>query len=166
MVHFSCLFHCCAVRELLTFYEFPGDTIPIIRGSALAASTGENPKIGKEAILKLMEAVEASIPTPKRELDKPFLMPVEDIFSIAGRGTVVTGRIEQGKLKVGDNLDVVGLTPTQTTTYTGNNLITCFWCVHAGVGCVHVVVLQNLRVCSKLVCESLRTQADDSFFDD
>jgi elongation factor Tu len=108
------------VRELLTFYEFPGDTIPIIRGSALAAASGDNPKIGKEAILKLMEAVEASIPTPKRELEKPFLMPVEDIFSIAGRGTVVTGRIEQGKLKVGDNIEVVGLAPTTATTCTGN----------------------------------------------
>jgi len=107
------------IRELLTFYEYPGDTIPIIRGSALAAATGGDPKIGKEAILKLMEGVEASIPTPKRELDKPFLMPVEDIFSIAGRGTVCTGRIEQGKLKVGDDLEVVGLQPTAKSTCTG-----------------------------------------------
>lgn len=84
------------VRELLNFYEFPGDDIAIVRGSALAATNGGDPKLGKEAILKLMEAVEASIPTPKRETDKPFLMPVEDIFSISGRGTVTTGRIEQG----------------------------------------------------------------------
>ena len=84
------------VRELLSFYEFPGDDIKIVRGSALAANTNGDPKIGREAILQLMQAVEESIPTPKRETDKPFLMPVEDTFSIAGRGTVATGRIEQG----------------------------------------------------------------------
>ncbi len=88
-------------------------------GSALAATTNGDPKLGKEAILKLMEAVEASIPTPKRELDKPFLLPVEDIFSIAGRGTVATGRVEQGKLKVGDEMELIGLQPTQKTTCTG-----------------------------------------------
>ena len=93
-------FSILSVRELLSFYEFPGDIIPIIKGSALAAATGGDVKIGKEAILALMEAVEASIPTPKRETDKPFLMPVEDTFSISGRGTVVTGRIEQGVVKV------------------------------------------------------------------
>jgi elongation factor Tu len=109
----------CVVRELLSFYEFPGDDIPIVRGSALAAATGGDAKIGKDAIMELMEAVEATIPTPKREVDKPFLMPVEDIFSIAGRGTVVTGRIEQGKLNSGDDLEVVGLQPTQKTTCTG-----------------------------------------------
>ena len=89
------------------------------RGSALAAATGGDAKIGKDAILALMDAVEAKIPTPKRELDKPFLMPVEDTFSISGRGTVVTGRVEQGVLKVGDNLEIVGVKPTTTTTCTG-----------------------------------------------
>jgi len=85
----------------------------------LAAATGGDAKIGKEAILALMDAVEAKIPTPKRELDKPFLMPVEDTFSISGRGTVVTGRVEQGVLKVGDNLEIIGIKPTTTTTCTG-----------------------------------------------
>ena len=89
-------------------------------GSALAASTGGDPKLGKEAILQLMEAVEANIPTPKRELDKPFLMPVEDIFSIAGRGTVCTGRIEQGAIKTGDDVDVIGIIPLQKSCCTGN----------------------------------------------
>lgn len=107
------------VRELLTFYEFPGETIKIVKGSALAASTGGDPVLGKEAILKLMEAVEESIPTPKRETDKPFLMPVEDTFSISGRGTVVTGRVEQGVVKVGEDLEIVGIVPTQKTTCTG-----------------------------------------------
>ena len=85
----------------------------------MAAATGGDAKIGKEAILALMDAVEAKIPTPKRELDKPFLMPVEDTFSISGRGTVVTGRVEQGVLKVGDNLEIIGIKPTTTTTCTG-----------------------------------------------
>lgn len=107
------------VRELLSLYKFPGDEIKIVRGSALAAATGGDPKLGKEAILALMDAVEASIPTPKRETDKPFLMPVEDTFSISGRGTVCTGRIEQGTLKVGDEIEVVGLKDTQKTTCTG-----------------------------------------------
>jgi len=107
------------IRELLNFYEFPGDEITIVRGSALAAASGGDPKIGKEAILKLMEAVEASIPTPKRDLEKPFLMPVEDTFSIAGRGTVATGRVEQGVIKIGDDLDIVGLKPIQKTICTG-----------------------------------------------
>jgi len=107
------------IRELLSFYEFPGDEITIVKGSALAAATGGDPKLGKEAILELMAAVEASIPTPKRETEKPFLMPVEDTFSIAGRGTVVTGRVEQGVLKVGDDLEIVGLVPTQKTICTG-----------------------------------------------
>ena len=109
------------MRELLSFYEFPGDDIKIVRGSALAAATGGDPKLGKEAILKLMEAVEASIPTPKRETDKPFLMPVEDTFSISGRGTVCTGRVEQGVLKVGDDIEIVGLIATQKTTCTGKS---------------------------------------------
>jgi len=107
------------VRELLTFYEFPGDEISIVKGSALAAATGGDAKLGKNAILELMEAVEKSIPTPKRETEKPFLMPVEDTFSISGRGTVVTGRIEQGVLKVGDDLEIVGLAATQKSTCTG-----------------------------------------------
>ena len=108
------------VRDLLTFYQYPGDTIPIVRGSALAAVNGDKPEIGKQAILKLMETVDASIQVPKRELDKPFLMPVEDVFSIAGRGTVVTGRVEAGTVKVGDVLEVVGLRPQAlSTTCTG-----------------------------------------------
>jgi elongation factor Tu len=107
------------IKELLNLYEYPGDETPIIRGSALAAASGKDPEIGKDAILKLMEAVETHIPTPKRELDKPFLMPVEDIFSISGRGTVVTGRIEQGCIKIGEDIEVVGLMPTQKTICTG-----------------------------------------------
>ncbi len=108
------------VRELLSFYQFKGDEIPIVRGSALAAVNGDKPEIGKNAILKLMDTVDTAIPLPKRELDKPFLMPVENVFSIAGRGTVVTGRVESGVVKIGDNLEVVGLRPTPlTTTCTG-----------------------------------------------
>ncbi len=110
------------MRELLNFYEFPGDDIAIVKGSALAAASGGDPKLGKEAILQLMDAVEEKIPTPKRETDKPFLMPVEDTFSIAGRGTVVTGRVEQGVVKVGDELEIVGLIPTNKTTCTGKFL--------------------------------------------
>jgi len=107
------------IRELLSFYEFPGDDIHIIKGSALAAATGGDDAIGKDAILALMDAVEDSIPTPVRETEKPFLMPVEDVFSIAGRGTVATGRIEQGKLKTGDNISIIGLKADATTTCTG-----------------------------------------------
>jgi len=107
------------IRELLNFYEFPGDDITIVKGSALAATTGSDHKLGRDAILELMAAVEANIPTPKRETEKPFLMPVEDVFSIAGRGTVVTGRVEQGVLKVGDDLEIVGLVPTQKSICTG-----------------------------------------------
>ena len=105
------------MRELLSFYEFPGDDIDVIKGSALAATTDADPKIGKEAILALMEAVEKSIPTPTRETDKPFLMPVEDTFSISGRGTVVTGRVEMGTIRVGEEVEIVGLTqkPAKTT---------------------------------------------------
>ena len=91
-----------------------------MKGSALAAATGGDTKLGKEAILKLMEAIEESIPTPKRETDKPFIMPVEDTFSISGRGTVVTGRIEQGKIKAGDEHETVGIVPTAKTTCTGD----------------------------------------------
>ena len=107
------------VKDLLNLYEFPGDSTPIIRGSALAAVSGKDEEIGAKAILKLMDAVEEHIPTPTRELDKPFLMPIEDIFSISGRGTVVTGRIEQGTIKVGADIDVVGLINLQKTTCTG-----------------------------------------------
>jgi len=107
------------VRELLSSYEFPGDEIPIIRGSALCALEDRDPQLGKEAILKLMEAVDNYIPQPERPKDKPFLMPIEDVFSISGRGTVVTGRIERGVIKVGDEVEIVGLRPTQKTTVTG-----------------------------------------------
>jgi len=107
------------IRELLDFYDFPGDDIPIIRGSALAAAEGRDPEIGSERVLELMQAVDDTIPEPIRDLDKPFLMPIEDTFSIAGRGTVVTGRVEQGKVNVGDDLDVIGLNADQKTTCTG-----------------------------------------------
>jgi elongation factor Tu len=107
------------VRELLTKYEFPGDKIPIIKGSALAALEGRDDKIGKEAIMQLMDAVDTAIPQPARPKDKPFLMPIEDVFSISGRGTVVTGRIERGIIKVGEEVQIVGLKDTQTTVVTG-----------------------------------------------
>ncbi|MEZ5998059.1 MAG: elongation factor Tu [Hyphomonas sp.] len=107
------------VRELLSSYEFPGDEIPIVKGSALAAVEGRDEAIGKAKILELMDAVDKYIPTPERPLDKPFLMPVEDVFSISGRGTVVTGRVEQGILKVGDEIEIVGIRPTTKTTCTG-----------------------------------------------
>ena len=107
------------VRELLNKYKFPGDTIPIIKGSATCALEGKNPELGRDAILKLMEAVDASIPQPERPIDKPFLMPVEDVFSISGRGTVVTGRIERGIVKVGEEIEIVGLKDTQKTICTG-----------------------------------------------
>ena len=105
------------MRELLSFYEFPGDDIEVIKGSALAATTDSDPKIGKDAIMELMAAVERSIPTPARETDKDFVMPVEDTFSISGRGTVVTGRVEMGTIKVGEEVEIVGLTqkPAKTT---------------------------------------------------
>ncbi|EOA38173.1 hypothetical protein CARUB_v10009649mg [Capsella rubella] len=99
------------LRELLSFYKFPGDDIPIIRGSALSALQGTNEEIGRKAILKLMEAVDEYIPDPVRVLDKPFLMPIEDVFSIQGRGTVATGRIEQGTIKVGEEVEILGLSP-------------------------------------------------------
>jgi elongation factor Tu len=107
------------VRELLSKYEFPGDTIPIVKGSALKALQGEAGPLGEECILKLMEAVDASIPQPTRAIEKPFLMPVEDVFSISGRGTVVTGRIERGVIKINDEIEIVGLRPTAKTTITG-----------------------------------------------
>ena len=107
------------VRELLSKYKFPGDTIPIIHGSALAALEDKNPALGKDAILKLMAAVDSYIPQPERPVDKPFLMPVEDVFSISGRGTVVTGRVERGIVKVGEEIEIVGLKDTVKTTCTG-----------------------------------------------
>src|SRR4051812_29502352 len=107
------------VRELLSKYEFPGDDIPIIRGSALMALEGKSDEIGKQAVLKLMEAVDAYIPQPERPKDRPFLMPVEDVFSISGRGTVVTGRVERGIVKVGEEVEIVGLRPTVKTVVTG-----------------------------------------------
>ena len=107
------------VRDLLSSYNFPGDEIPIIKGSALAAVEGRDPEIGENAILALMKAVDEYIPTPERPLDKPFLMPVEDVFSISGRGTVVTGRVEQGIIKVGEEIEIVGIRPTVKTTCTG-----------------------------------------------
>ena len=107
------------VRELLSSYEFPGDDIPIISGSALAAVEGRDPAIGEEAIKKLMEAVDSYIPQPERPVDQPFLMPIEDVFSISGRGTVVTGRVERGVVNVGDEIEIVGIKDTQKTTCTG-----------------------------------------------
>jgi len=107
------------VRELLTSYKFPGDKIPFIRGSALKAMEGDASDIGEEAIMKLMAAVDEYVPQPKREKDKPFLMPVEDVFSISGRGTVVTGRVERGVIKVGEECEIIGLKPTIKTVVTG-----------------------------------------------
>jgi len=107
------------VRELLSKYNFPGDDIPFVKGSALCALEGKSPELGKDAIMKLMEAVDSYIPTPARPKDKPFLMPVEDVFSISGRGTVCTGRVEQGIIKVGEEVEIVGLRPTTKTTITG-----------------------------------------------
>jgi len=107
------------VRELLNKYKFPGDTIPIIHGSATCALEGKNDELGKNAILKLMDAVDASIPQPERPIDKPFLMPIEDVFSISGRGTVVTGRVERGIVKVNEEIEIVGIRPTQKTVCTG-----------------------------------------------
>jgi elongation factor Tu len=107
------------VRELLSKYEFPGDDIPVIRGSALKALEGEDSEIGMGAIQKLMDALDAYIPQPQRDVDRPFLMPVEDVFSISGRGTVATGRIERGKVKVGEEIEVVGMKDTTKTTVTG-----------------------------------------------
>ncbi|MEK0086211.1 elongation factor Tu, partial [Benzoatithermus flavus] len=107
------------VRELLSKYGFPGDEIPIIKGSALAALEGRDDAIGKAKILELMQAVDDYIPQPERAIDQPFLMPIEDVFSISGRGTVVTGRVERGIIKVGDEVEIVGLRPTAKTTCTG-----------------------------------------------
>jgi len=107
------------VRELLSKYEYPGDDIPIVRGSALKALEGDAGELGEQAIMKLMEAVDAHIPQPQRAIEKPFLMPVEDVFTISGRGTVATGRVERGRVKVGEEVEIVGLKPTVTTVVTG-----------------------------------------------
>jgi elongation factor Tu len=107
------------VRELLSSYEFPGDDIPIVKGSALAALEGRDEAIGAEAIMSLMDEVDAYIPQPERPKDQPFLMPIEDVFSISGRGTVVTGRVERGIINVGDDIEIVGIKDTTTTTCTG-----------------------------------------------
>jgi len=107
------------VRELLSSYEFPGDDIPIVKGSALCALEGRDEELGKKSILELMEAVDTYIPQPERPKDMPFLMPIEDVFTISGRGTVVTGRVERGIVKVGDEVEIVGLRPTAKTVATG-----------------------------------------------
>jgi elongation factor Tu len=107
------------VRELLSKYDFPGDEIPITQGSALCVLEGRNPEIGRDSVLKLMDSVDAYIPQPERPIDQPFLMPVEDVFSISGRGTVATGRVERGAVKVGEEVEIVGLRPTVKTVVTG-----------------------------------------------
>jgi elongation factor Tu len=107
------------VRELLSSYQFPGDKIPIIRGSALHALEGKDPKLGKDSIMALMKAVDENIPQPNRPVDQPFMMAIEDVFSISGRGTVVTGRIDRGVIKVGEEVEIVGIRPTVKTTVTG-----------------------------------------------
>jgi elongation factor Tu len=107
------------VRELLSVYNFPGDKIPIIRGSALCALENKDPKLGHDAVLELMKAVDEYIPQPERPIDQPFLMPIEDVFSISGRGTVVTGRVERGVVKVGETVEIIGIRPTSSTTVTG-----------------------------------------------
>jgi len=107
------------VRELLKKYQFPGDDVPVIRGSALKGLEGDKGELGVQAIMKLMDAVDSYIPTPERATDKPFLMPIEDVFSISGRGTVVTGRVERGIVKVGDECEIIGFKDTMKTTVTG-----------------------------------------------
>jgi elongation factor Tu len=107
------------VRELLSKYDFPGDDTPIVKGSALKALEGDGSEIGVPAIIALVEALDSYIPEPKRDIEKPFLMPIEDVFSISGRGTVVTGRVERGKVKVGEEVEIVGIRPTVKTTCTG-----------------------------------------------
>jgi elongation factor Tu len=107
------------VRELLSSYQFPGDKLPIIRGSALMALEGKEPKLGHDAVMELMNAVDEAIPQPDRPIDQPFLMPIEDVFSISGRGTVVTGRVERGVVKVGETVEIIGIRPTSSTTVTG-----------------------------------------------
>jgi elongation factor Tu len=104
---------------LLSVYNFPGDKIPIVRGSALCALENKEPKLGHDAVLELMTAVDEYIPQPERPIDQPFLMPIEDVFSISGRGTVVTGRVERGVVKVGETVEIIGIRPTSSTTVTG-----------------------------------------------
>jgi elongation factor Tu len=107
------------VRDLLNEYEFPGDKTPVIRGSALKAMQGDKSEVAEGSVLKLMDAIDSYIPEPVRAIDQPFLMPIEDVFSISGRGTVVTGRVERGKVKVGEEVEIVGFTPTRKTVATG-----------------------------------------------
>jgi elongation factor Tu len=107
------------VRELLSKYEFPGDTTPIIKGSAKMALEGDKGELGEQSIFKLADALDSYIPTPERAIDQPFLMPIEDVFSISGRGTVVTGRVERGVVKVGEEIEIIGIRPTVKTTCTG-----------------------------------------------
>ncbi|MCE3589769.1 GTP-binding protein, partial [Escherichia coli] len=107
------------VRELLSKYDFPGDDVPIVKGSALAALEDSNKEIGEDAVRALMAEVDKYIPTPERPVDQPFLMPIEDVFSISGRGTVVTGRVERGIVKVGEEVEIIGIKPTTKTTVTG-----------------------------------------------
>ncbi len=107
------------VRELLSKYGFPGDDVPVVIGSAIKAIEGDQSEVGVPSIMRLLEAIDTYIPTPQRAIDKPFLMPIEDVFTISGRGTVVTGRVERGQVKVGDEIEIVGLKPTQTTIVTG-----------------------------------------------
>jgi elongation factor Tu len=107
------------VRELLSKYEFPGDDVPIIKGSALKALEGDQSEIGEPSIFRLADALDSYIPTPERAIDQPFLLPIEDVFSISGRGTVVTGRVERGIVKVGEEIEIVGIKPTAKTTCTG-----------------------------------------------
>ena len=107
------------IRELLSAYEFPGDDIPVIQGSALAALEGRDSEVGENSLKELMAAVDENIPTPERPVDMPFLMPIEDVFSISGRGTVVTGRVERGQVKIGDEIEIVGIKETSKTTCTG-----------------------------------------------
>ncbi|MCA9497758.1 MAG: elongation factor Tu [Nitrospirales bacterium] len=107
------------VRELLTKYGFPGDDVPVVIGSAIKAIEGDQSEVGVPSIMRLLEAIDSYIPTPQRAIDKPFLMPIEDVFTISGRGTVVTGRVERGVVKVGDEIEIVGLKPTQATIVTG-----------------------------------------------
>src|SRR5579883_2718635 len=115
------------VRELLSSYQFPGDDIPIVRGSALMALENKEPKLGHDAILELMRQVDAYIPQPDRPVDQPFLMPIEDVFSISGRGTVVTGRVERGIVKVGEEVEIVGIKPTSKTTVTVVEMFRKLW---------------------------------------
>ncbi|MCZ6457807.1 MAG: elongation factor Tu, partial [Gammaproteobacteria bacterium] len=107
------------VRELLDQYEFPGDDTPIVLGSALKALEGEDSEMGKQSVRKLLETLDAYVPEPERPIDLPFLMPIEDVFSISGRGTVVTGRVDRGIIKVGDEVEIIGIRETQKTTCTG-----------------------------------------------